>query len=120
MPAFTSDWAGMRSIDGSTTASDSVSRVGRAWRWLWAPGGKPKEQWGGGADHCPLCGQELPSFRPGNQAMTGGAGLGPAWLPPTREELTAKCPWDGHPPYNDKARAMLRSGALRDTRTNGR
>ena len=48
--------------------------------------------------------------------MTAGAGLGPAWLPPTPEELIAKCPFDGHAPYNDVARELLRTGQLGDTR----
>ena len=51
--------------------------------------------------------------------MTGGAGLGPAWLPPTAEELVAKCPFDGHLPYNERATAMLASGELRVTRHEG-
>lgn len=42
--------------------------------------------------------------------------LGPRWLPPTPEELVAKCPFDGHSPYNDQAKAMLGSGTLLDTR----
>lgn len=48
--------------------------------------------------------------------MTGGGGMGPAWLPPTSEELVAKCPFDGHAPYNDNAKAMLASGELPVTR----
>jgi hypothetical protein len=40
------------------------------------------------------------------------------WLPPTPEELLAKCPFDGHSPYNDLAKAMLLDGRLRDTRPN--
>jgi len=42
--------------------------------------------------------------------------LGPRWLPPTGEELRAKCPFDGHSPYNDQAKAMFASGGLADTR----
>ena len=41
---------------------------------------------------------------------------GPMWLPPTPEELLAKCPFDGHPPYNDRATAMLAAGTLPNTR----
>jgi hypothetical protein len=48
--------------------------------------------------------------------MTSTGGLGPAWLPPMREELIAKCPWHGHSPYNDLAKTMIGSGELRDTR----
>lgn len=40
---------------------------------------------------------------------------GPMWLPPTREELIAKCPFDGHTPYNDVSKAMLLAGTLPDT-----
>ena len=46
--------------------------------------------------------------------------LGPRWLPPTPEELIAKCPFDGHSPYNDQAKAMLASGSLADTRATPR
>jgi hypothetical protein len=42
--------------------------------------------------------------------------MGPFWLPPTCEELIAKCPFDGHSPYNDLARAMLDRGELPLTR----
>jgi hypothetical protein len=42
--------------------------------------------------------------------------MGPAWLPPTEQELIAKCPFDGHPPYNDSAKAMLSKGQLPLTR----
>jgi hypothetical protein len=38
------------------------------------------------------------------------------WLPPTPQELVAKCPFDGHSPYNDGAKAMLAAGTLPDTR----
>lgn len=48
--------------------------------------------------------------------MIRGAGMGPAWLPPTEQELIAKCPFDGHPPYNDSAKAMLSKGQLPLTR----
>lgn len=41
--------------------------------------------------------------------------IGPMWLPPTSEELVAKCPFDGHPPYNDVAKTMLAAGTLADT-----
>lgn len=51
--------------------------------------------------------------------MIGGGGTGPAWLPPTAEELVAKCPFDGHPPYNERAMAMLASGELPVTRPDG-
>jgi hypothetical protein len=42
--------------------------------------------------------------------------MGPMWLPPTPQELLAKCPFDGHSPYNDVAKAMLLDGRLSDTR----
>jgi hypothetical protein len=34
------------------------------------------------------------------------------WLPPTPQELLARCPFDGHSPYNDVAKAMLLDGRL--------
>ena len=43
---------------------------------------------------------------------------GPMWLPPTPQELVAKCPFDGHPPYNERAKAMLAAGTLSDSRPN--
>ena len=46
--------------------------------------------------------------------MTGWTG--PLWLPPTTEELLAKCPFDGHAPYNELAKAKLASGELSLTR----
>ena len=73
----------------------------------------PDEQWAAHAYHCPKCGQELPSRRPGSMAMDR---LAPMWLPPTREELLAKCPFDGHSPYNDEAKKMLAEGTLTDSR----
>lgn len=54
-------------------------------------------------------------------APAGGATLnpmGPMWLPPTSQELLAKCPFDGHTPHNDVAKAMLLDGRLLDTRRN--
>jgi len=45
--------------------------------------------------------------------------MGPMWLPPTPQELLAKCPFDGHSPYNDVAKAMLLDGRLADTRPKG-
>ena len=71
------------------------------------------EQWSAGAYHCPKCGQELPARRPGGNTMDP---LGPRWLPPTPEELIAKCPFDGHSPFNEQSKEMLVSGALADTR----
>jgi len=38
------------------------------------------------------------------------------WLPPTPQELLAKCPFDGDAPYNDVAMPMLLDGRLPDTR----
>ncbi len=40
---------------------------------------------------------------------------GPMWLPPTAQELVAKCPFDGHAPFNDVSKAMLAAGTLPDT-----
>lgn len=97
-----------------------MGRITSVWRWLGRPARPKPEQWSKGAYHCPKCGQELPATRPGSRAMTGGAGLGPAWLPPTTEELVAKCPFDGRPPYNERATAMLASGELPVTRHDGR
>jgi hypothetical protein len=96
-----------------------MSRISRLWTWLARPARAKPEQWSKGAYHCPTCGQELPAARPGSRAMTGGAGMGPAWLPPTAEELVAKCPFDGHPPCNDRATAMLARGELPVTRHDG-
>jgi hypothetical protein len=90
-----------------------VSRIARLGRWLWSPTKTRNEQWSQGAYHCPVCGQELPARRPGGRA---NGIMGPFWLPPTREELIAKCPFDGHSPYNDVARAMLDGGELPLTR----
>lgn len=39
--------------------------------------------------------------------MIGAGGMGPLWLPPAPEELAAKCPFDGHPPYNQLAKSKL-------------
>lgn len=89
-----------------------MGRMSRAWRWLWSPVKPDEEQWSKGAYHCPRCGQELPAFRPGNRF----ARL-PMWSTPTESELVWKCPYDGHPPFNDKAREMLEKGTLPVTRS---
>ena len=81
--------------------------------WLGRPRRSVDEQWSAGAYHCPACGQELPAVRPGGRAMHLA---GPVWLPPTPQELVAKCPFDGHSPYNDRAKAMLAASTLPDTR----
>lgn len=81
--------------------------------WLGRPRRSGGEQWPAGAYHCPACGQELPAVRPGGQAMNIA---GPMWLPPTPQELRAKCPFDGQSPFNDGARALLAAGTLLDTR----
>ena len=72
--------------------------------------------WAKGAYHCPKCGQKLPAARPGSTAVHRAPGVRPAWLPPTEQELIAACPFDGHAPGNDAAKAMLASGALPVTR----
>jgi hypothetical protein len=99
--------------------SGNIAAVGRLRRlliWLWRPATFKNEQWSKGAYHCPKCGQELPARRPGSRAMIGAGGMGPLWLPPTPEELIAKCPFDGHPPYNHLAKSKLASGELPLTR----
>ena len=89
-----------------------MNLIVRLWGWLRRPTTIKHEQWSEGAYHCPTCGQELPATRPGNAAITGAGGMGPAWLPPTEQELIAKCPFDGHAPFNDRAKEMLASGRL--------
>ena len=82
----------------------------------WFGTSRAGEKWSDGAYHCPRCGQELPALRPGARALNP---MGPMWLPPTSQELAvAKCPFDGHSPYNDVAKAMLLDGRLWDTRPN--
>jgi hypothetical protein len=90
-----------------------VGRLRSLIGWLGSPRRSGDDQWSAGAYHCPACGQELPAARPGGRAMNIA---GPMWLPPTPEELLAKCPFDGHPPYNDRAKAMLAAGTLPNTR----
>jgi len=90
-----------------------VTAMRRLLSWLRGPMPSADEQWSAGAYHCPKCGQELPARRPGGNAMDR---LGPKWLPSTPGELVAKCPYDGHSPYNDRATAMLADGSLSDTR----
>ena len=90
-----------------------VGRIRSLVGWLGSPRRSVDEQWSAGAYHCPACGQELPAVRPGGGAMNVA---GPMWLPPTPQELLAKCPFDGHSPYNDVATAMLAAGTLPDTR----
>ena len=60
---------------------------------------------------CPVCGQELPVRPP--RALVGAGRLYP---PPTRTELMAMCPFDGHAPFNDVATRMLADGRLQRTR----
>lgn len=81
--------------------------------WLVSPRRLGEEHWVAGTFRCPRCRQQLPGLRSGGVSASA---LGPMWLPPTADELVAKCPFDGHPPNNDRAKAMLASGALLDTR----
>ncbi|MCU1468794.1 MAG: hypothetical protein JWM72_4722 [Actinomycetia bacterium] len=80
-----------------------MGKLSNLWRWMWAPTKSDEEQWSAGAYHCPRCGQELPAFRPGN----GNRGI---WSTRSDGELIRECPFDGRPPFNDKAKAMLASG----------
>ncbi len=86
-----------------------VGRIRSFASWVGSQRRSVNEQWSAGAHHCPACGQELPAVRPGGGAMNLA---GPMWLPPTPQELRAKCPFDGHSPYNDVAKAMLAAGKL--------
>ncbi len=90
-----------------------VARIRSLLGWLGSPRRSVSKQWSAGAYHCPACDQELPAVRPGGRAINIA---GPMWLPPTPQELQAKCPFDGHSPYNDVAKAMLAAGLLADTR----
>lgn len=90
-----------------------MGRIRSLVEWLGSPRRTVDEQWSAGAYHCPACGQELPAVRPGGRAMNLA---GPMWLPPMPEELVAKCPFDGHSPYNDRAKEMLAAGTLPDSR----
>ena len=90
-----------------------MGAVRRVLTWLASPRRLGEEQWSAGTFRCPRCGQQLPGQRSGGRSMSA---LGPTWLPPTPEELAARCPFDGHPPNNDRAKAMLADGALVDTR----
>jgi hypothetical protein len=88
-----------------------MGKLANAWRWIWSPTKPDEEQWSAGAYHCPRCGQELPAFRPGNRNSRV-----PIWSTPSDDELIRECPYDGRPPFNDKAKAMLANGTLPDTR----
>ena len=87
----------------------SMGKLSDALRWLWKPIPPDGEQWSAGAHHCPRCGQELPAFRPGNRNRG-------VWSTPSDAELVRECPFDGRPPFNDKAREMLDKGTLPMTR----
>ena len=91
---------------------EHVSALSRLIHWLATPAKRPP-QWSAGADHCPRCGQELPAIRPGNRNNFPG----PHYTRPTDAELTARCPFDGRAPFNDLARELLGTGALRLTRS---
>ncbi|HTL85593.1 MAG TPA: hypothetical protein VL856_10435, partial [Acidimicrobiia bacterium] len=80
-----------------------MRKLANAWRWLWKPTRPDEEQWSAGARQCPRCGQELPAFRPGNRNRG-------VWSTPTDNELVRQCPFDGCPPFNNKAKEMLESG----------
>ena len=90
-----------------------MGTVRRVLVWLVSPRRLGEEHWVAGTFRCPRCQQQLPGLRSGGISASA---LGPMWLPPTVDELVAKCPFDGHPPNNDRAKAMLASGALLDTR----
>ena len=102
-------------LDQATPTGHCVSTMRaftKAWRWLWSRTRRDEEQWSAGAFHCPRCGQELPAFRPGNMNSRL-----PVWLGvPTDGDLVRVCPFDGHAPFNDKAREMLDAGTLPLTR----
>jgi len=74
-----------------------VDGLGRAVRWL--ASGRTVERpraW----EHCPICDRSLVGPWPAGTGPIGGpSGVGD-WIPPTREELIAKCPEHGRPPYN--------------------
>lgn len=95
---------------------DGLVRVGRLFLPERDAGPPVREQWSSHADHCPRCGQELPSFRPGLARMSAGD-----WAPPeTERDLTARCPFCGTVPAREQAREMLREGRLPFSRSDGR
>jgi hypothetical protein len=111
--AFLPAWSYSPAGEGDATARLlDVGRIRSLFGWLGSPRRSVDEQWSAGAYHCPACGQELPAIRPGSRAMNRGG----MWLPPTPQELLAKCPFDGHSPYNDVAKVMHAAGTLLDTR----
>ena len=68
------------------------------WRLL---GNQGKPDWPTAWQRCPLCGRELAG---GGRAGARIAGpVGPMWLEPPREELVARCPVHGRPPFNRPA-----------------
>jgi hypothetical protein len=54
--------------------------------------------------HCPICDAELVGPWHGGMRASGAPTVWLMDLPPTREELIAKCPTHGHRPYNDPDR----------------
>jgi hypothetical protein len=86
-----------------------MGKLANAWHWLWKPTLPDEEQWPAGARNCPRCGQVLPAFRPGNRNRG-------VWSTPSDTELVRQCPFHGSPPFNNKAKEMLESGALPVTR----
>jgi len=70
--------------------------VRRTLRWLWSPRSiDTPRSW----QHCPICDRELVGGAGGGGPIAGPAGVGD-WIPPAKEELIARCPTHGHPPFN--------------------
>jgi hypothetical protein len=92
--------------------ASAMGKLSKAWRSMLTPTRRDEEQWSAGAYHCPRCGQELPAFRPGNRNRG-------VWSTLSQGELVRECPFDGRPPFNDKAKAMLENGTLPLTRNGG-
>ena len=79
---------------GSTRWRNGFTRT--VVRWLLKPGKRKVPRWW---LHCPIRDRELAGPHPAGAVLGGGPM--PAYLPPAREELIAKCPVQDRRPFND-------------------
>ena len=63
---------------------------------------QPIEDPGNANARCPLC--DRPIVIPSTHS--GGSRFGPMFAPAPKQELIAACAIHGHPPFNDRTRAL--------------